>query len=439
MLLRLGKVLGTTYLLAALAFGQQAQKQWKDRQEYDDFQAMAKEPDPTKKVALINAWRQKYPESQFKQEGLTLLTTAFAQQGKFPELIATAQDILKIDPLDVTSLYWISSLAPKLNNTSADYLDAAEKASTALAMNGDKVFAPERKPAGSTAEQWTKAKTDMEVMALKSLAWIAMARKDNDKSEEGIRRFLDKNPNDGEATYWMYTVIRAKKDANRNSEALFYLARAASLPADKGGLPDANRKQVDDFFVKAYNNYHGQDDDGMKQLREQALASSKPPAGFKIRTATEIAVEKENEFKSKNPQLAFWMGIKKELAGENGASFFEERVKGASLPGKIEGTEFTTLKGRVVNNNAKEVVLIMDPSQHVGTEGEVTLKVEGGLKGKAEPGTELEFEGTASAFTREPFMLTFEVEKDKLKGWTATAPPPAKKAAPVRKGVGKKK
>ena len=55
MLLRLGKLLGTTYLLAALAFGQQAQKQWKDRQEYDDFQAMAKEPDPTKKVALINA------------------------------------------------------------------------------------------------------------------------------------------------------------------------------------------------------------------------------------------------------------------------------------------------------------------------------------------------------------------------------------------------
>ncbi len=437
MYMRLGKVLGVTFLLTALAIGQQAQKQWKDRQEYDDFQAMAKEPDPAKKVALINAWRQKYPESQFKQEGLTLLTTAFAQQGKFPELIATAQDILKIDPLDVTSLYWISSLAPKLNNTSADYLDAAEKASTALAMNGDKVFAAERKPAGSTAEQWTKAKTDMEVMALKSLAWIAMARKDNDKAEEGIRRFLDKNPNDGEATYWMYTVVRAKKDPTRNSAALFYLARAASLTADKGGLPDANRKQVDDFFVKAYNSYHGQDDAGLKELRALALANSKPPEGFKIRTATEIAIEKENEFKSKNPQLAFWMGIKKELAGDNGAAFFEERVKGAALPGKIEGTEFTTLKGRVVTNNAKEVVLIMDPSQSVGTEGEVTLKVEGGLRGKADPGTELEFEGTAAEFTREPFMLTFEVEKDKLKGWPA-APPPAKKA-PARRPAGKKK
>ncbi len=333
MLLRIVKVLGTTFLLTALAFGQQAQKQWKDRQEYDDFQAMAKEPDPGKKVALINAWRTKYPESQFKQEGLTLLTTAFAQQGKFPELIQTAQDILKLDPLDVTSLYWISSLAPKLNNTSADYLDVAEKASTALAMNGDKVFATERKPAGSTAEQWTKAKTDMEIMALKSLAWIAMARKDNDKAEQGIRRFLDKNPNDGEATYWMYTVVRAKKDATRNSEALFYLARAASLTADKGGLPDANRKQVDDFFVKAYNSYHGQDDAGMKELRTMALASAKPPDGFKIRTATEIAVEKENEFKSKNPQLAFWMGIKKELAGSLEA--FDKLKKAANTKGRI--------------------------------------------------------------------------------------------------------
>lgn len=431
------KVLGITLLLCTLGWGQAPQKQWKDRQEYDDFQAMAKEADANKRIGLIDAWRKKYAESQFKQEGLTLLMNSYAQLGKFPELINTAKEVLQIDALDVTSLYWISSLAPKLNNTAPDALDTAEKAANALALNGDKVFAAERKPAGSTADAWTKAKTDMEVMSLKTLGWIAMQRKEADKAESTLKKTLEKNPADGEISYWMYTIIRSLKKAERNSEALYHLARAASLTADKGGLPDPNRKQVDDFFVKAYNSYHGQDDEGLKQLRAMALDKPFPPDAFKIKTVNEIMVERENEFKSKNPQLAFWMGIKKELTTAEGEKYFEEHLKGAALPGKIEGTDLTTLKGRVVKHTAKDIVLIMDPAQQVGTEGEVTIKVEGGLRGKADPGTEIEFEGVVSAFVREPFMVTFDVEKEKLKGWPAqAAAPPAKKAGgAVKKGV----
>jgi hypothetical protein len=64
------------------------------------------------------------------------------------------------------------------------------------------------------------------------------------------------------------------------------------------------------------------------------------------------------------------------------------------------------------------------------------------LRGKADPGTDLEFEGTATGFTKDPeFMVTFEVEKEKLVGWPVqAAAPPAKKAGGARKGaVGKKK
>ncbi len=40
---------------------------------------------------------------------------------------------------------------------------------------------------------------------------------------------------------------------------------------------------------------------------------------------------------------------------------------------------------------------------------------------------------TPSAFTKDPYMLTFDVEKDDLAGWTG------KNAAPVKKAVPKKK
>ena len=35
-----------------------------------------------------------------------------------------------------------------------------------------------------------------------------------------------------------------------------------------------------------------------------------------------------------------------------------------------------------------------------------------------EPGGEIEFEGIARSFTKDPFMVTFETDKAKLNGWT---------------------
>jgi len=46
----------------------------------------------------------------------------------------------------------------------------------------------------------------------------------------------------------------------------------------------------------------------------------------------------------------------------------------------------------------------------------------------------IQFEGVPSAFTKDPFMLTFDVDsKDKIAGWPAQAAPPAKKRVVPRK------
>ena len=60
------------------------------------------------------------------------------------------------------------------------------------------------------------------------------------------------------------------------------------------------------------------------------------------------------------------------------------------------------------------------------------------LPGKMDPGGEIEFSGTAKAYTKEPFMLTFEVEKEDISGWTGKGPAgPARTGA--KKAPGKKK
>jgi len=68
---------------------------------------------------------------------------------------------------------------------------------------------------------------------------------------------------------------------------------------------------------------------------------------------------------------------------------------------------------------------------------EVKLVFETPLARPAEPGTIIKFRGVATAFTKAPFMLTFEVDKKDLTGWPA--PPPPVKKAPVHKATTKKK
>ena len=125
--------------------------------------------------------------------------------------------------------------------------------------------------------------------------------------------------------------------------------------------------------------------------------------------------------------LALWRSLRKELTGDKGDEYFENGMKGALLPGNgVEG--FSKFKGKIVamtpEFKPKELVLSVED----GKTPDVTLKLDGVLPGKMEPGAELEFEGIATSFTKDPFMVIFEVEKSKLVGWTGkNAPSPNRK------------
>ena len=63
----------------------------------------------------------------------------------------------------------------------------------------------------------------------------------------------------------------------------------------------------------------------------------------------------------------------------------------------------------------------------------MTLVFAPGLPGKADPGTEIEFEGgVPKAFTKDPFNLTVAVEGASVTGWPVAVPAAAKPVVPVR-------
>ena len=401
--------------------GQQPQKKVKDQGEYDLFNAVLKETDPNKKLELLNTWKQKYPDSDFKDDRLVYLIQTYAQTGKYPNAIASAKDLLAIDPKNITAMFYINTLTPAAypENPPADALDTAEKAAQGL-LNAEKP--PTAKP-----EEWQKAKTDLEATAHKTLGWVAWQRKNYDAAEQEFSKSLQINPRQGEVSYWRGSALLATRKPDKQATGLYDIARAVVLPTAQGGLPDEVRKKLDAYLTKTYVAYHGSEE-GLPQIKQLAATQPLAPAGFDIKSKAELEVAHAEMEKKTNPSLALWKTLKSELTGANGQQFFEANMKGAKVPGGAEGVQRfrgTLVAARPAARPTELVVAVTDPSTP-----EVTLKLDKALAGKPVPGSVVEFEGVPETFTREPFMVTFEqasVTGLKMEA-TPTKRAPAKKA-----------
>jgi tetratricopeptide (TPR) repeat protein len=423
------------------------QKNWKDRAEYDLFDAITKDNNPKTKLEKLQQWVKQYPQTDYVSERRTLLLATYFQLGMAKDAAEVAKQVLADDPNNFSALFITVSFtqalaglagqnptrsttdtaeftAGKITVTSTtssfsvtDVLDQGEKASKALLANLDKT------PPNFTEEQWKNQKPQVETLAHTTLGWIALQRKNWQPAEAEFQKALQLNPNDGQVDYYMGTAIASEKDPAKMPTALFYFARAATYEG-QGALNPGGRQQVMTYVQRAYKGFHGSDD-GFNNLIAAAKSQPLPPADFKIRTATEIAEEQQKkaaEDAAKNPELTLWKNIKAELTGPDGANYFNSGMKEAQLP---------TLKGKVakLEPETKPKTLIM--ALEDGTTADATLKFEMALPGKVEPGTELSFEGVPQSYTASPFMVVFNVEPDHLHGWTG------KNAAPVRRPAAK--
>jgi hypothetical protein len=208
------------------------------------------------------------------------------------------------------------------------------------------------------------------------------------------------------------------------------VARALAIDPTLGGTNN-DPKAIEKYLNNLYTQYHGPDDAGLAQLKELAKASPFPPAGFKIKSEVEIISEKEEELKKTNPQLAMWLSVKKSLS-DSGEAYFNDQMKEHQLP-KLKGT---IVEAKPACRSKELLVAISDT-----THPEVSLRMvnaEGtplALTGKPETGVEIQWEGVPSAFSKDPFLVTMDVEKSKIENlkMAPCATAPVKKAAPKKK------
>ncbi|MBZ5608662.1 MAG: hypothetical protein LAP38_10415 [Acidobacteriia bacterium] len=398
---------------------QEPQKNWKDRAEYDLYDAITKDNNPKTRLEKLQQWEKQYASTEWIKERRTLFMTTYFALGQAKDAVAVAKQILADEPKNFSAQFIIVTFTQALagNSPTPDVLNQGKSAAGALIANID------TPPQNFTADQWKAQRPQVEELAHTTLGWIAMQEKGWPTAEEEFQKSLKINANSGQVDYYMGTAIASEKDVKKMPTALFYFARAATY-AGPGALNPAGRQQVLDYVKRAYSGYHGSAQD-FDKLLEAAKSSPLPPPDFSIKSATEIAeaaMKNEADWEQTHPLESTWKKLKDALMGPDGENYFNTGMKDALLP---------TLKGKVVKlepeSKPKTIILALEDGKTDGTVGDATLKFEKALAGNVEPGTELTFEGVPQSFTANPFMVMFNVDEDKLHGWTGKNAP-----APVR-------
>jgi hypothetical protein len=456
-----------------------AEKKYKDQGEYDIYNEVTKDMlanSFAKAVTDLDAWKQKYPGSDFKDDRSVLYVQVYAGSNQFAKavdeaglLIAKGLKTVLNDPKNGPSqqlkvLYTAAAAITQVPTPTADELAiGAQAAQQLLDYN--------TKPEGASDAAWAAARATLQTAAKGALLYIAMkpgvdalqvagpaaaAAIQASKQQPPDAALVAKNRAAADAAYGaaeaaFLAALQQYPDSSqiayqlgaselgqqatypaKISLALYEIARAVSVDPAKSDFagPDA-RTKADDYLKRVYVRYHGADD-GLDQLKQQAAAAPVPPADFHILSASEVIAKQQEAFAKQYPDLALWMNIKAQLIDANGQQYFETQLKDAQVP-KLKGI---LVDAKPACHSKELLVAVPLPDAKPPFAAEIALKLDTPLTGKADENVELVWnDGQPSAFSRDPFLLTIDVEKAKISGLKVTncAPPPVVHHPVVRK------
>jgi hypothetical protein len=432
--LALGWGLGTQQVKAQDAKAPAKVWQGKDggQEEFGLAQAIAKATTPKDQIEALDKWKAAFPKSDYADEREEQYLFVYEAAKMNRQAIDKAADILKTHPNQFNALYAILSLVQGLMPPTPADLDTAARTAMYVEDNLDAIFAATNRPANIPEANWGTIRPGVKDAAHNLYLWVAATRMDHPRGETDLTAYLKKDPTQASTSYSLAGEILAqnKTQPQKQPLALYHFARAAAYTGP-GALPAAAQRQALDYITRTYTAYHGSSQ-GLQDLLAMAKANPFPPDDFTIASTSDIALKKaqaQAAADAANPIFAFWRDIVREPLQKEGDSYFEN-MKGALLPGdpgKAKG--FEMFKAKLISmdpaNKPKTLVLALEKPDVA----DVTLKFDDPLPGNMEPGAILEFAGAPVSYTKDPFMVTFEVDMDQkqLVGWTGTNPKGAPK------------
>lgn len=389
----------TTCLLVMVAavavpHPQEGGKQYKDRGEYDVLSKVYAEADPTKKLALLDEWKSKYPETDYHVERTQFYLDSYQKTNQNEKAVATARELLGKKPGDFTANYAITLLSPYLGKSDAGTLDTAAAAAKDLLAGMDKQFAA--KPDNVPPEAWDNARKQAEALANKTTGWAAMQKKDNLAAEEAFTRSLKIDPTQAQVSYWLGDVVLKQKDVEKNDLAMFSFARAAVYDGPNA-MPVDGRKQIADYVKNLLQGYAGEAglNEYWPRLEAMAKTSPFPDEDLDFKSKAELEFEAEQQARAEDPLLYKYIDLKTALTGANGDAIW----------GDLKGKLTPKMNLYVVSASPPERPATINLTSNPGSPVEVVLNLENRRRTGVRSGSKLTIDGVATTLTKEPFRL----------------------------------
>jgi tetratricopeptide (TPR) repeat protein len=362
--------------------------------EYNDYIAAFNEKNLAIKLQFLDEFLAKYPNTTAKAQALEMKMGVLQQTGKSPEPVA--RQLLEVNPNHLRALFLVSYFFHQTPLSPSDQefqkkLAAGEE----LARRGLEQL-PQFKVPNVSAEVLEQQKKAFELVFRHALGVVAMARKQYDTAQTELSRAAELSPQEGGLFYKLANAYISERPDPKYNEAFWAFARAATLDGPTG-LQPAGRKQVDAYLRDIYEKYHGPDEEGLKELKQQAKAQPFPPSDFKVLSKAEViaaapVIPEELSFNEIRDML---------LKGEPKGKELEEKMKGMKLEfqgGIISSTgprRARTVRLVVLAETAKK-----DPEAY---DVEMTL---GAPARRVPVGQIVRFEGIVNSYQADPFVLS---------------------------------
>ena len=364
-----------------------------DPAEYNAYNNATGTTDPNMRANALEAFLQKYPDSQVKIPVMEALVAAYQQSQKPQQSVDAANRLLAVDSWNLRALVTVAGLDRFLgvqgNTPNQALLDQAAEAadkglrapmpqemSLADYQKAKKDFAPIFDDAKGVAEENKKDYAD----AIKDLT---QALKDSSDA--------DANAGNGLQDQFMLAQSYVSMNPANTLLGAYYYARVSAL------LP-----QSTDILKNAkyyYHKYHGKDD-GFDVFQATAKANLFPPATLATTvTPAPSPTDIANGLVTSTPDLTTLALSDREFLLVNASQENADKVW-ATLQDKTQ-----EIPGVVISATATSVQLAVSDDAQQSKTADMTINMTDPLKTVPTIGSQATFAGTFTSYTKSPFMI----------------------------------
>ncbi len=398
-LIALGVLLG-----AVMAVAQAAQNLPKDAAEYNVYYAAVTEADPAKKIAALDAYLAKYPNSVAKEQVLEIkMQTQSTTGAGLPALVETAKALLTVNPKHerarlILSFAFLQAPPAETDPQFQQKLDDA----AANAKAGIEGINDMKRGEGVSDADFQANKNVTSGTHYRVLGVIGFLKKDVNEGIANFKKAAEMMPNDASLPAAIADTL-ARQPQKDYDQIMWYYARADMIEGAQA-LQGQTKTTVDSYLARAYKNRHGSDE-GFDQLKAAAKASPNPPEGFHIKTAAEMAPPPPPP----PPEAPIPDDVTKMPFGQIKYVLSKDDDKAKEVFGKLKAVGEMGLDGTIVSFTAPRTVKVAVLKKTQETEGEfdvILVLAAPTTAVRAAKGKSIEFTGVVKDFKANPFALT---------------------------------